>query len=145
MAEEKTLYALALELHAAGTAKDELKRRLEATGADAEAVRVALGALPDAPVPQQLPAPQLQVGINPLAPKAFSFSDVGLQGDAKVVGLYWLVFGAVLCALGGAAWLAQAAEMTPQAAKWGSSATVALLAVGALAVLAGALKLALRR
>ena len=85
------------------------------------------------------------MGKNPLAPNMFTISHLGLTGPPRVVGTYWIAFGAVLFVLFGL--LLVTAEVNP----WETPSPIALvfarigLGLGALAVVRGLWRIILRR
>lgn len=92
-------YQRVVEWHAQKLPRAEMLEKLKADGLDDESANVLVNSVVGA-LPPALPEADLTRGINPLAPSAFSLSDVGLQGHPSVVGMYWMGFGgAILIAL----------------------------------------------
>lgn len=91
-----TLFERARAMVESGSTTDDVKTMLAASGLDDESVRVLLNSLPNAKVPAALPEPNVSLTTNPFAPDLFSLTELGLTGDPATVGLYWLVFSAVL-------------------------------------------------
>lgn len=67
-----------------------------ARGLDEESARVLVNSLPGARLPSMLPEATVSLSTNALAPDLFTLGELGLSGDAATVGLYWVVFAAVL-------------------------------------------------
>ncbi len=98
-APERTPWQHAQQLLTEGNTPLQIAQALAQTGLDAESVRVLINALPGARMPQALPEANLDLSVNPLAPSHFSLFELGLRGDPRTIGLYWVAFGAVLAAL----------------------------------------------
>ncbi len=92
----RTPWEVARALHAEGKSRAEIAKALADQALDPESMTVLLNALPDGPAPHALPAPNLELRIDPLAPRLLSLTELGLAGDARTTGLYWLAFGGVL-------------------------------------------------
>ena len=132
---ERTPWAHALALHTEGKTPHHIAEALAETGLDAESVRVVLNALPNARMPQALPEANLDLSVNALAPNHFSLLDLGLQGEPRTIGLYWLAFGLVLGVAMGALLLAGALAGHAAAAdeaeeNWQFATTVAIPRLG---------------
>ncbi len=134
---DRTLFARAQELLAKGVARPDILAQLKAQGVDEESAKVVLNSLPGAPMPSRLPEASLELGINPLAPKTVALSDLGLQGEPRVVGVYWIAFGVVLILLAGLALLANEAQLTGETAGLTSVATRVGIGLGFCAVAYG--------
>ncbi len=96
---ERTPWQHAMALHSEGKTPAEIRAALTHAQLDPESVAVLLNALPDSRMPSVMPEAKLDLGVNPLAPRLFSIFELGLSGDPKTIGLYWLVFGGVLSVL----------------------------------------------
>jgi hypothetical protein len=96
-----TPWQQAQALYDAGKTHVEIRAALAAANVDAESIGVLLNSLPDAVMPSALPEAKLDLGVNPLAPGLFSVFELGLTGNPRITGRYWLVFGGVLGALTG--------------------------------------------
>lgn len=121
--EEPSLFIRAQALLAKGVARADILAQLKAQGVDDESAKVVVNSLPGAPMPSKLPEASLELGINPLTPKTVTLSDLGLQGEPRVVGVYWIAFGVVLILLAGLALLANEAQLTGETAGLTSAAT----------------------
>ncbi|MCU0697254.1 MAG: hypothetical protein MUC96_12070 [Myxococcaceae bacterium] len=95
-AAEETPFDEALRRHGLGQSREIIRAALRERGLDDESARVLVNSLPGAPVPSDLPEANVSLTTNPLAPGLFSVTELGLTGDALVVGAYWLVFGLAL-------------------------------------------------
>jgi hypothetical protein len=90
-----TPFALVTRWKAEGVPRTEWIERLTAGGLDRESAQVVANSI-DGPSPSQLPEPSFSQGTNPLAPGAFAFTDLGMQGNPATIGFYWLAFGAAV-------------------------------------------------
>lgn len=93
---EPATFEFARDQLAAGRSPAEVKQALIARGLDEESARVLVNSLPGARLPAALPEANVSLSTNALAPDLFTFGELGLSGDAATVGLYWVVFAAVL-------------------------------------------------
>lgn len=93
---EPSTFEFARDQLAAGRSPAEVKQALIARGLDEESARVLVNSLPGARLPSELPEANVSLSTNALAPDLFTLGELGLSGDAAMVGLYWVVFGAVL-------------------------------------------------
>jgi hypothetical protein len=136
-ATEVSLYQQALTLQQQGVSRDDIRTQLLARGLEAESVGVVLNSLPNAPMPPLLPEAHLELGINPLAPNTVAVSDLGMSGDPRVVGLYWLTFGVVLTLLCGVVlWVNEAKLTDASAGLYGFFAKIGIF-LGAVATVFG--------
>jgi len=137
--------ATAQRLHAEGKSRSDILAELSAQGLDEESARILLNTLPGAPERHDLPEANLDMGKNPLAPSMFTLSHLGLSGPPRMVGIYWIAFGAVAFVLLGL--LLITAEVNP----WATPSRLALvfarigLGLGLLAVIRGLWRVILRR
>jgi hypothetical protein len=92
----ETPFDEAVRRHTQGESAEGIRAALRARGLDAESVQVLVNSLPGAPVPAELPEATVSLTTNPLAPGLFSVTELGLSGDSRVVGAYWLTFGLAL-------------------------------------------------
>ncbi len=74
---------------------EQVKRALMSRGLTEEAARVLVNALPTGALPSSLPEPSLSLTTHAMVPDLFSLTELGLQGDPALVGLYWLAFSGV--------------------------------------------------
>jgi hypothetical protein len=93
---ERPLFESARKMLESGRSAVEVKKALMDEGLDEESARVVVNSLPGAVQPSTLPEPTMSLSTNALAPDLFSLGELGLSGDAMTVGLYWMVFSAVL-------------------------------------------------
>lgn len=91
-----TTFENARRMVESGKSVAEVKQALMASGLDEESARVVVNSLPGARQPSTLPEPTVSLSTNALAPDLFSLGELGLSGDPMTVGLYWMVFSAVL-------------------------------------------------
>jgi hypothetical protein len=93
---ERPLFESARKMFESGRSAVEVKKALMDGGLDEESARVVVNSLPGAVQPSTLPEPTMSLSTNALAPDLFSLGELGLSGDPMTVGLYWVVFSAVL-------------------------------------------------
>lgn len=91
-----TTFESARRMLESGRSAVEVKKALMDGGLDEESARVVMNSLPGAKQPSTLPEPTVSLSTNALAPDLFSLGELGLSGDPMTVGLYWMVFSAVL-------------------------------------------------
>lgn len=124
-------WEVARALQEQGASRPEIAAELKRRGLDDESVQVLLGSLPGAPAPSALPEAQFDMATNPLAPKVLAVSSLGLEGDRRVVALYWLAFGFILALLTtGGLFLGWANVFESSASPWGVFGMRALPWVG---------------
>lgn len=140
-----TPFAQAQALQALGKSREEIVELLKAKGVDAESARVVVNSLPGAPMPQALPEATFSMPTNPLAPQTVALSDLGLSGDPRTVGLYWVAFGVVLCLLSGLTMWANGAKLVSEGHGLTTVFSEAGLVAGALATVVGAVRIIRRR
>lgn len=95
MSDPTGAFEQATRLKASGKSLAEVKAELVASGIDEESAQIAVNALPGAE-PAALPQANLSLTTNALAPNLFSVTELGLSGDDRIVGWYWLTFGLVV-------------------------------------------------
>jgi hypothetical protein len=93
---ERPAFESARKMLESGRSVVEVKKALMDGGLDEESARVVVNSLPGATQPSTLPEPTMSLSTNALAPDLFSLGELGLSGDSMTVGLYWMVFSAVL-------------------------------------------------
>jgi len=140
-----TPFAEAQALQAQGKTREQIVEALKAKGVDAESARIVVNSLPGAPMPPALPEATFSMPTNPLAPQTFAVSDLGLSGDARTVGLYWVAFGVVLCILSGLTMWANGAKLVSEGHGLTTVFSEAGLVAGSLAVVFGAARIVRRR
>lgn len=143
--DQGTPFAEASALLAQGKSPAEIFEALKAKGVDAESARVVVNSLPGAVMPQALPEATFSMPTNPLAPQTVALSDLGMSGDAKTVGTYWVAFGVVLCVMSALAMWANDAKLISEGHKLADVFSAAGLIAGSLAVVVGLTRIVRRR
>ncbi len=90
----------------AGVPRPDILSRLRGQGLDEESARIVLNSLPGAPLPQELPELNLDLGQNTMAPGLVSPFELGMTGNRRMLAIYYFAFGLVLATLFGALFLA---------------------------------------